>query len=815
MVHSTGPGGRGEEADEAFRALFEAQGDVLLIADPETHALLDASPAASTVFGYTHAELLTLRAVDLVHPNSIDFRAVASKLYGRVALDGRRKDGSAVPLQVSAFTYAAAGSRLRCIVAREIEVPEGESRLVDAREALRARQLAALLQVSRALGATVNVQSLLDVVLDELAGIVPYSEATIAYEEDGFVYIKNYRGPQPIENVVSVRAPSERAPVYQAVRRQRGPVIVHDTEQAAWLTRPGTRQPTLNRSILAVPLRANDRIVGMLRLDHAEPGFYTSAHADLALAIANQASVAIENARLFELSERRRRQLEALARADAGLYRTLRPREVLQALVDAAKELLGANKSSVLLWDAQQQHLTLEAIRGFQPESVGEMSQIAGDGIGTRAATTGQIVDTEDAQNDPCISDRLRAVAVAEAIRGMISVPIKLDGDVFGVFNLHYQDKRSFSQDVRQLLQMFAQRAAVAFQNARLYEAERTSRERLDVALQAGKMGTWEWTLATSVVTWSPQLEAIHGMQPGTFGGTFDAYLQDVHPEDLDHVRRAVEASLGSGEHHLEYRIVVPDGSVRWLESHGRVIREADGKIIGMRGVCQDITGRKQAEAERIRLQERERSGSEARAALEERQRLARELHDSVSQALYGIALGTQTALGALGEAADYGEAERAMSYTHRLAEAAMSEMRALILELRPETLEQEGLVAALQRHVDALRSRHGLDVRATLGLEPALGLETKEALYRICQEALHNAVKHARATRLELRLLQVDGRVIAEVIDNGVGFDPAMAYPGHLGLVSMRERAAVVAAELDVDSAPGAGTRIRVNLPA
>jgi signal transduction histidine kinase len=158
--------------------------------------------------------------------------------------------------------------------------------------------------------------------------------------------------------------------------------------------------------------------------------------------------------------------------------------------------------------------------------------------------------------------------------------------------------------------------------------------------------------------------------------------------------------------------------------------------------------------------------------------------------------------------------AENAASYVHRLAQAAISEMRALIFELRPESLAQDGLVAALERQVASLRARHALPVDATFGPEPALALDKKEALYRIAQESLHNATRHARAHALRLRVQQTDGHVVLEVADDGVGFDPSASYPGHLGLVSMRERAAAVGGTLTIHSAPGAGTRITADLP-
>jgi len=199
-------------------------------------------------------------------------------------------------------------------------------------------------------------------------------------------------------------------------------------------------------------------------------------------------------------------------------------------------------------------------------------------------------------------------------------------------------------------------------------------------------------------------------------------------------------------------------------------------------------------------------------AALQERQRLARELHDSVSQALFGIALGARTARAQL--ARDPSRVGEPIDYVLSLAEAGLAEMRALIFELRPESLEQEGLVAALAKQAAALRARHGITVQTALGDEPELPLEQKEALYRIAQEALHNTVKHARASQVELVLARADRCLTLEVRDNGQGFDPGGSFPGHLGLRSMRERAEQLGGELSFASAPGQGTTVCARIP-
>jgi len=202
---------------------------------------------------------------------------------------------------------------------------------------------------------------------------------------------------------------------------------------------------------------------------------------------------------------------------------------------------------------------------------------------------------------------------------------------------------------------------------------------------------------------------------------------------------------------------------------------------------------------------------SRAVAALEERQKLARELHDSVSQALYGIGLGARTARTQIDR--DPSKAAAPIDYVLQLAEAGMAEMRALIFELRPESLEHEGLVAALEKQAAATRARHMIAVDVALGSEPDCPIETKEMLYRIAQEAMHNTVKHARATAITVRLSTHDGSVTLDITDNGRGFDPNGTFPGHLGLISMRERAARAGGTLTITSAPGEGTSVTVQV--
>ena len=200
-------------------------------------------------------------------------------------------------------------------------------------------------------------------------------------------------------------------------------------------------------------------------------------------------------------------------------------------------------------------------------------------------------------------------------------------------------------------------------------------------------------------------------------------------------------------------------------------------------------------------------------AAIAERERIARELHDSVSQALYGIVLGVHATRQHLRQ--DQTLLEDRLDYLHSLAETGLAEMRALIFELRPDLMAVGGLVRALGRHADMLRARYGLTVETRFPVEPDLPVAAKEALYRIAQEATNNAGKHAQAHHVIMQLLSDDRGLTLEISDDGRGFDPSGPFPGHMGLRSMQERAAKIGATWEIDSAVGRGTRVRVQLPS
>jgi len=200
----------------------------------------------------------------------------------------------------------------------------------------------------------------------------------------------------------------------------------------------------------------------------------------------------------------------------------------------------------------------------------------------------------------------------------------------------------------------------------------------------------------------------------------------------------------------------------------------------------------------------------EKQVVVEERIRLGRELHDSVSQTLFSIGLGTQAALEALDS--DPEDCRESLNYIGKLTRSALDEMRTLLFNLRPESFENEGLVDAIRQTTENLCERYGLNVSVALEEEPDLPPAEKHSLFRIATEALHNAVKHSRAESISVRLTNAEVVELA-VEDDGVGMDLAVVPSGCFGLKTMTERAEEMGGTLEVDSSTGNGTRVVVRL--
>jgi PAS domain S-box-containing protein len=297
----------------------------------------------------------------------------------------------------------------------------------------------------------------------------------------------------------------------------------------------------------------------------------------------------------------------------------------------------------------------------------------------------------------------------------------------------------------------------------------------------------------------SETIERALGYRPDDVVGQPFADIAQGEPGSPRGQRWAEMAEDPSREMVFRYNLVHRDGRLIPFEVSARGL-ERDGGFAGVYGAARDVT-------ERVRLERDLRRQAGELAAGEERAHLARELHDSVTQALFSMTLLTRTIEMLLDRDSD--QVREQLGALRELQREALAEMRALIFELRPGNLEQEGLYKALRTHTAALQGRIGLPIVVNAEFDERLPIAVEEVLYRIAQEALHNVVKHAGAREVRIELARDGTGVHLRVVDDGKGFDPGAVPDGHLGLAGMRARTDRIGARLDVMSRPGRGTTI------
>lgn len=541
----------------------------------------------------------------------------------------------------------------------------------------RTRELSTLLRVSHNIATTLELESLLGLILDQLREVVEYHLASVSIlENEDELLILAVRGegmPQP-----GTRLPLGEHSDARSMLIERKPVFVPDlnadTPKARQMRNDLESQKLYGMGAwMNVPLVVREKSVGLLALAHQQVNYYNASRVDLTMAFANQAAVAIENARLFATEQHRAEQFRVISEVGARITSILSLDQLLVETARTIRESFGYHHVHIGMVEGER--VVFKTRDAAQPEDevfqcCEDVTPIVGkEGISGWAAGTGEALIVPDVMKDarfiPSKNDQTRSET---------AIPIKIRGQVIGVIDVESDRLNGFDESDLVVLQSLADQVAVAIENARLYEQAR--------------------------------------------------YF----------------------------------------------------------------------------------------AALEERQKLARELHDSVSQALYGIVLGARTARTLVER--DPAKAIEPLDYILSLSEAGLAEMRALIFELRPESLQTEGLVAALGKLVNALGARHQLEVTLEAEDEPDVSLEVKESLYRIAQEAMNNIAKHARAQHVNLQLKAESAELRLEISDDGAGFDTSQNFPGHLGLHTMRERAEKVGGTFAIESAPNAGARIQVMIP-
>jgi PAS domain S-box-containing protein len=416
-------------------------------------------------------------------------------------------------------------------------------------------------------------------------------------------------------------------------------------------------------------------------------------------------------------------------------------------------------------------------------------------------------------------------------------VPLASRGSVFGVVTVARNAPEPFQPADLRFLEEVADRAAAALDNANLLQELTRSEEQVRVALEAGSLGAWDWDIPAGKVTWSTTLERIHGLPPNSFGGTFGDYQHDIHPEDrarvIETISRAVEERT---EHHVVYRIVRPDGEVRWLEAHGRLLCDPSGAPQRLIGVCVDITERRRSEEQ---LQQLVTALKDADQRKDEfLAMLAHELRNPLGPMLNATHLLRIPQLEEKVAARARSILERQVQHMARLLEDLLDVSRITRgkIALTRETVD----VCALARevvgdHADAFRTA-GLELDLTVSAEPLFVDADRARLAQIVGNLLSNALKFSQqgqSVRVRVEREATGSSVLLTVLDEGAGIEPAVidsifepfvqadtslsrARGGlGLGLAVVKGLAVLHGGRVAAASAgPGKGAQLQVRLP-
>jgi signal transduction histidine kinase len=588
-------------------------------------------------------------------------------------------------------------------------------------------------------------------------------------------------------------------------------------------------------AVIGMPVWWGGRMIGYFGIGAAPPRRFSDQDVATLELFARHAAIAIENARRYEGEQRRTEQLTLIARIGRTLTADLPLDELLQNAADAIHELLGYPNIGIPLIDpADPTTMVLRAFGGPYRTAVGGVHLLPiSTGIMGAAVRTRQTQMVNDVASDP----RYILPPGAVGVRAELAVPIVIGDQVLGVLNVESGDP--FSDEDAIILQIVADQLAAAIVTARLFDAERRRTARMATINRIGRLITSSLSLDDIVQTAAEAIAnqlyfahvAVDVVDPDnpemlvllTQAGAGVArvpagYRQSIHAGILGAAARTRQpvlvndvasdprylAALGTGAIRAELAvpIIVSDQLLGMLNIESeRPISDEDAAGVAI------IADQLAVAIENARLAER----GQQLAVLEERRRLARELHDSVTQSLFSMSLLSQV-LPELWQV-DQHEARAALAQIRDLTRGALAEMRALLFELRPATLGERGLAHALREHVAAFERRAGMPVTLDVVGEPALPAPVEQAFFRIAQEALANAARHAQARHLRVTL-RGPAPVRLLIADDGQGFQPERVSEGRFGLLSMRERAIHAGARLQVRSALGQGTEIALEWP-
>jgi PAS domain S-box-containing protein len=390
-------------------------------------------------------------------------------------------------------------------------------------------------------------------------------------------------------------------------------------------------------------------------------------------------------------------------------------------------------------------------------------------------------------------------------------------------------------------------------------EALQKSEERLNLAINNAGMGTWDVDLSTCNAIWSENHFRLLGYEPQDRGkATMEMWRSRIHPDDLERVLSAVDrAKREKSLYALEHRIIRADtGEVVWLWPFGRFLYDEGGEPFRFLGVFFDSTERKEAEEklrqaeatsealnreleQRVRartaeieaqykeLEElneiiRQLSRKTIEAMESDRKALSKEIHDSIAGSLAAIKLQLETRMSRMDLSArdlpsDLMPFEKIVAHLKE----TIKETRRISWQLRSRTLDDLGLKSALIEHIGHFKQFYpGIKVVSQIEIEDkGISDDIQTVLYRVAQEALNNAGRHSSATRVRIKLTNLQNQICLEIEDNGCGFElektvsDAVSLTGY-GLHSMRERVEICKGNFEIHSEPGKGTVIKVSIP-
>lgn len=664
-----------------------------------------------------------------------------------------------------------------------------------------------LLAINQRLLSTLDPASVLELIADGLKNVVHYDSLGVyRVAADESVLTPVLARDRDAEARLGFPVPRGQGLTWWCVEH-REPVLLNDALSDDRLIQiPGT--PVEEQAIIIVPLISGDEVIGAMNIGRtggSEVAF-TDADFELVQLFAAQAAVGITNARLYEELRERADAQRSLAEIAAQIASLHDPLTVIQRAVADAARLLRADRAQVNLAADGGTHLERPiAAAPIQP-SPDDVIVPIGSGIAGMAAAERRVRWTGDYLNDGEFPhDEGDAWIAAQDIHSMMSAPLLGSDRLLGTITVQTTAAHAFDAGDAELLKLLADQAAIALTNARLYAELEDSERRYRHLIDNSPDIVWSVDAEGSFTFFSDSLEPRTGWKADQLLGQPFGII--AGEETLAAAVGAWERLKQDPDREQRFRLdlPLPDGSISQTEvaMTGTIV---DGRFAGAVGLVRDVS-------ERERLEGDLRGQAAELAASQERAHLARELHDSVTQALFSMGLTLRTLEILL--ATNPEAAGEKLAELRELQRDALAEMRTLIFELRPSSLESDGLVQALRTHATAVQRRTGLTIVVDAEQIDRLPLPAEEALYRIGQEALHNVVKHANASSATLRIFRDGSRVRLSVGDDGIGFAPDAVPRGHLGLIGMRQRVDLVGGELRVESRAGEGTLIEAAVPA